>query len=352
MAKRNEGRNILVSRFSALGDVAMTVPALYEACRANPGDHFFMLTRNFQTSIFINPPSNLTLVGVNLDEYSGVGGLSRLAAALYKEYSITDYADLHDVLRTKLLRLFMRLRGVRVCHINKGRKEKRQLTRPGNKVMLQLTSTIDRYRSVFSRLGLSSGGKFNSLFDNKEADVKLFSSVSEPPEEGEVWVGIAPFAKHKGKMYPLDLMEKVVEELSKRNRIRIFIFGAGTNEEAAIEDISRRYPNIVNMAAHKIGFAGELALMSRCRVMLSMDSANMHLASLAGVPVVSVWGATHPYCGFMGWQQREEDTVQLDMTCRPCSVFGNKPCLRGDYHCLRGISPRVIIQRLRPYLNH
>ena len=43
----------------------------------------------------------------------------------------------------------------------------------------------------------------------------------------------------------------------------------------------------------------ELNLMSHLDVMLSMDSANMHLASLVNIPVVSVWGATHPYAGFM-----------------------------------------------------
>lgn len=77
-----------------------------------------------------------------------------------------------------------------------------------------------------------------------------------------------------------------------------------------------------------------------------MDSANMHLASLVGLRTVSVWGATHPYTGFLGWRQRTRDVVQLDMTCRPCSVFGDRPCFRGDYHCLAGITPKMIIEKL------
>ncbi len=81
-----------------------------------------------------------------------------------------------------------------------------------------------------------------------------------------------------------------------------------------------------------------------------MDSANMHLAALAGTPTVSVWGATHPYCGFRGWRQKEELTVQLPMDCRPCSVFGNKPCLRGDYLCLAAIKPELILNKVKNYL--
>ena len=85
--------------------------------------------------------------------------------------------------------------------------------------------------------------------------------------------------------------------------------------------------------------------------MLSMDSANMHLASLVELPVVSVWGATHPYCGFTGWHQNPANEVQADLPCRPCSVFGNKPCQRGDYACLRGIDYHAIVQRLDNVIN-
>ena len=94
------------------------------------------------------------------------------------------------------------------------------------------------------------------------------------------------------------------------------------------------------------GLREELILMSNLDVMVSMDSANMHLASLVGTTVVSVWGATHPYAGFMGWNQKEENAVQVTLPCRPCSIFGNKPCRRGDYACLRQIEPSDIIQKI------
>ena len=86
--------------------------------------------------------------------------------------------------------------------------------------------------------------------------------------------------------------------------------------------------------------------MSQLDTMVSMDSANMHLASICGTRVVSVWGATHPYAGFMGWNQSVDDAVQLDMPCRPCSIYGNRPCLRGDYACLNNIDPVAIADRV------
>lgn len=337
---------ILVSRFSALGDVAMALPAVYDACSANPDRHFYFLTRHHPAKVFVNRPANLTVVGVELDNYKGLTGMWRLAKALKKRYEITDYVDLHDVLRTKLLRIFLRMQGVHVRHIDKGRRAKRALTRRNNKLMVQLKPTPERYRDVFYRAGIALANDFDSLYGQGKGNPEEFSAVTPPKREGERWIAVAPFAKHRGKIYPLDLMERVIEHLSKDSSTRIFIFGFGEEERTAIEKFTKRYRGVVNMAEAGLGIGAELSLLSHCDVMLSMDSANMHLASLVGLRAVSVWGATHPYTGFLGWHQRTRDVVQLEMTCRPCSVFGDRPCYRGDYHCLSGIPPEMIIRKL------
>jgi ADP-heptose:LPS heptosyltransferase len=96
----------------------------------------------------------------------------------------------------------------------------------------------------------------------------------------------------------------------------------------------------------------ELILMSHLNVMLSMDSANMHLASLTDTPVVSIWGATHPYAGFLGWNQPQENILQVDdLDCRPCSIYGQKPCLRGDYACMNQITPDQVVRRISDIIN-
>ncbi|MBP5712127.1 MAG: glycosyl transferase family 1, partial [Prevotella sp.] len=95
----------------------------------------------------------------------------------------------------------------------------------------------------------------------------------------------------------------------------------------------------------------ELILMSHLDLMISMDSANMHLASLVNTPVVSVWGATHPYAGFLGWNQSPENIVQMDLPCRPCSVYGRKQCLRGDIACMGSITPQSIVDKVEAILS-
>lgn len=349
MAKSDDLAPVLAVRFSALGDVAMALPSLYDACLAQPNRKFIFLTRSRAASIFTNHPANLTVITPDLESYKGPFGLLRLFRELHREFRFSTLVDLHDVIRTKFLRLYGRLSGLRVACINKGRAEKRRLTRRNNKVLVQLKPTVERYSETFLRAGIPQPGLFKALFLHK-ADPARFSEVSAPKAEGERWIAIAPFARHKGKIYPSELMEKVVARLSSLPSVRLFIFGFGTEEKAIVADWAARYPNITDMATHAIGMARELALLSYCDIMVSMDSANMHLAALAGCPVVSVWGATHPYTGFLGWHQRPEDAVQLEMTCRPCSVFGNKPCRRGDYHCLYGISPSMITDKVEARL--
>ncbi|MBR2887786.1 MAG: glycosyl transferase family 1, partial [Bacteroidales bacterium] len=95
------------------------------------------------------------------------------------------------------------------------------------------------------------------------------------------------------------------------------------------------------------GLANELNLIADLDCMLSMDSANMHLASLVGTRAVSVWGATHPAAGFLGFNQNPDDAVQVDLPCRPCSVYGNKPChIAEQYKCLNSITAEGIVEKI------
>lgn len=343
--------NILITRFSALGDVAMTVPAVYDACRSNPQLNFVLLTKGVPAKVFVERPQNLTVITRDLNLYKGVNGMRRLAAELRKEYSIDGFADLHDVLRTKLLRLFMKLNGVKTVHIDKQRGARKALTRRNDKRMLPLTSSQQKYRDVFRRLGLNLDEHFKGFYMDTLPDPAVFAEATPPKLPDEQWIGIAPFAQHEGKIYPLHLMEQVVRTLAAQPGRRIFLFGAGDKESEVFRRWCDSIPgDLVNMADRKLGLDREIPLLRYCDVMVSMDSANMHLASLTRRPVVSIWGATHPFGGFMGWRQERENTVQLDMVCRPCSIFGNKPCLRGDYHCLNGIPPTLIINRVEAIL--
>ncbi len=345
-------RTVLMARFSAFGDVAMTVPVIYSACRTYPDVRFVLVTRPSMTSIFVDPPSNLSVVGADLKErYTGIAGLRQLCAELVEEYKPDIFVDLHNVLRTRVMAALLRLKGIRSEHLIKPRAKRRALTRRHNKVMLPLVSQRARYREVFFKAGLPLTEHFEGLFGARgAADPELFAAITAPKAAGEKWYGLAPFAAHAGKIYPTELMEKVLARLQADadagQPLRVFLLGGGDKEREVLEEWASRYPAATSLAGKRYGFKAELALMNHLDGIVTMDSANMHLGALAGTHTVSVWGATHPYCGFKGWRQSDADMVQVPLPCRPCSVFGDKPCYRGDLLCLTAIRPDIIYNKL------
>ena len=340
---------LLVIRFSALGDIAMTVPVIDAVARTWPQTDITVLSRPFVGPLFARMPANVHFRGVDLAAYKGLGGLYRLYRELRREGAYEAVADLHDVLRTRVLRLLFRLGGLRTAHIDKGRKERRALVRPEHKIRKQLPTSFQRYADVFRKLGLPTEPRFHSIYGSGKGAPCLFAGIAGKPD-GTDWIGFAPFAAHRGKQLPDDTARSLIQLLAGRPGTRLFLFG-GKADAPTLEPWAAGLP-AVTVVAGRLKLEQELALMSHLKLMVSMDSANMHLASLAGTPVVSIWGATHPLAGFMGWNQRTEWAVQADsLPCRPCSIFGNKPCLRGDYACLTGLKAEDILCKTNLILN-
>lgn len=326
---------VLVMRFSALGDVAMLSPVVREYALQHAEDSVTVLSVPFCAPLFEDIAPNVSFLGRDVKtQYRGVTGLYRLFKELHAMH-FDRIVDAHDVLRTKVLRQFFRLRGYEVRVIDKHRSERRQLTaEPGKKVLRQLPTSFENYAEAMGIPGVPA-----------DPDIPGFPvSPDTPVSPGGGLIGVAPFAAHEGKIYPTDKMEQVVELLSHSGRV--VLFGGKGKEEDIMRAWARKYNN-VELARDVISggaLAAELDLMRGLDVMLSMDSANMHLASLVGTRVVSVWGATHPYAGFLGWGQRMEDCVQKDLPCRPCSIYGSKPCRYGDFRCLNSITPEEIVR--------
>lgn len=318
---------ILAYRFSAFGDVAMTAPVFREFLEQNPDVEIVMVSRKNFENLFSDIP-NVIFKGVNLDDYKGFFGLNRLANELLKEFHPDMIANLHDVIRTKILDKICRRKGMKVFKIDKGKEEKEKLTDIWNLEKEQLKTTVERYADVFREMGFK---------------VEL-SNRLRPNSSPKSGIGFAPFAQHKGKMLPLEKSYELARVLAQKHQL--YFFGGGKKETETLDQWEKEIPNTKSLAG-KLSLTEELTKISELELMISMDSANMHLASLMGVKCVSIWGATHPYAGFLGFGQSEDDVVQVkDLSCRPCSVFGDKECYRGDWACLEELNIQKIIEKI------
>lgn len=320
-------KTILAYRFSAFGDVAMIAPVFREFLEQNPEVKIIMVSRQNFEALF-EDIQNATFVGIDLDEYKGFLGLKKLGDQLIKKYKPTHIADFHDVIRTKILNKIFKLRGYSVFKIDKDKDEKAHLTDVWNLDKKQLKQTVERYGDVFRSMGFSL----------------LLSHQLRSIGKEKSGVGIAPFAQHFGKMLPLEKSFELAKKLSENHQL--YFFGGGKNEIEILQQWESLIPNSKSVAG-KISLQEELQIISKLKIMVSMDSANMHLASLVGTRCVSIWGSTHPFAGFLGYGQLLEDAVQInDLTCRPCSVFGDKECYRTDWACLHEISVEQILEKI------
>lgn len=341
---------VLVLRTSSFGDVALLAPVVYSVAARYPQVRFTIMTRQAFAPIFEQLGFNISILPLDMrKKHKGILGLIRMIGKV-KARGYTHVADTHDVLRSKVIRWALAGPFTKTAKIDKGRGEKKGMVST-KQTIPPLRHTIDRYFEVFEKLGFKADNSFVNLFAFTHRNFTLLNNVVK--EKEGTWIGIAPFAQHKGKIYPLEKTEKVVAMLSQRPNTSLFIFGAGKEELAVIKRWEEKYPNIISHHG-LVNLRREILLISYLDAMFSMDSANMHLASLVEVPVVSVWGATHPSFGFYGFGQDIDNAVQLNLDCRPCSVYGNVPCkYRGadEYKCLKQLSEESIISKIEQVLD-
>ena len=335
---------LLITRFSAMGDVAMTVPVVHSLASQHPDMRITMLTKKELKPFFDWMPANVEVLGVDLSKFEGMLGLEKLFDEL-KRRKFDAMADFHDVLRTKYLRSRFKLSGVKTVKIDKGRDDKKGLLGKGMDTEALIPMT-ERYVETLKKLDLEVTLDFERAFDPREEDYTPVYSHVGRKRAGEVWMGVAPFAAHESKIYPLPKMHEVVQALVN-NDVHVFLFGAGEQEKSLLE--SWEGPNVMSVCGKLGGLHNEMLLMSKLDAMLAMDSANMHIAALVGTRVVSVWGATHPKTGFTPWHQPLDNIVQIEnLPCRPCSVYGDKSCQFGDLRCMNKITPEMILKKLLP----
>lgn len=315
----------------------MTVPVLRAFIEQFPDVKITVLTREFFKPFF-RDLQNVSVYNVEVNQkHKGVFGLLKLSKEL-KKLEIDAVADLHNVLRSKILKFFFF--GKKCIQIDKGRAEKKSLT-SGNS-FTQLKTTHQRYVDVFEKLGFKIDLTKPSFPKKPQLSDNIKTKLGH---KNQTWIGVAPFAAHESKMYPLKLMESVIETLSKKHKI--FLSGGGTQEIKQLNKLQSKFDNTINLAG-KLTLDEELDVISNLDIMLSMDSGNAHIAAMFGVKVITIWGVTHPFAGFSPFNQPEDYALVSDrkqFPKIPTSIYGNK-YPKGYENVAKTISPKTIIDKI------
>lgn len=341
-------QHIAVMRLSAMGDVAMTVPVIRAFVKQYPEVSITVISRPFFKPFFQGIPEVSFFAFDSKGRHKGFFGLLRLFQDL-QQLHIDAFADLHNVLRSKIVKTLFALSGKKTASVDKGRAEKKALTRAENKIFKPLPTMFERHAIVFNKLGFIVDLK-NPIFPEKS---KLDIAISHiTVEKKDKWIGIAPFAQYESKVYPLDLMEQVIAGLASNQTCKIFLFGGGNKEIEILAQLAKDKENVISLAG-SVKLQQELQLISNLDLMLSMDSGNAHIAAMFGVKVITLWGATHPFAGFAPFNQPVSNALVSDreqFPMLPTSVYGNKK-VTGYSEVMRTILPETIIDKIKKELD-
>ena len=367
----------LILRFSSLGDVAMTIPVLRCVSQKYPDDKFIIVT-NEQFSPLFDEFENLEVFAVDFKKsYKGFFGLLKLFRNLLK-IRPSKIVDLHSVIRTKIISVLFKLSGYQIASLDKNRRGRKLLTRKKNKIFKPLKSVQLLYQDTFNKIGFSIDLMRDHSFPRlpKLSWANTYFEFRRCDYREDFWIGIAPFAKHKNKVYPFDLMQNLVESLSKKTfmydgdaytKFHLFLIGHGDSEVKLLDQLKGKdeytfnidgitpcpsrdeFVDYHNREPNKNDiFRNELELISNLNLMISMDSANGHLAANYDVPVITLWGHTHPYAGFttFNYDSKNQFTVDREkFPMIPTSIYGNKPT-NGYDDAMRTIKVEEIVKRV------
>ena len=333
--------HILVIRLGSQSSATMCVHALRGLVRDFPNLRITVLTHSHYKPLFRGVEGLEFLFD---DEARYVGFVGRLR--LWREVQrlrVDAIADLSVTALSRLMCFSFTPWRRKVGRLDDVRLEGKALTRKYRKVMVQLTPMANRSRDLFGALGLPFC---------MPAPVRRRRSAALPPvveilagEKSGNWVGIAPLSNHNGTCYPIPHAAELVRLLASRYE-RVFVFGKGEYQRQFSEGMQELYSNVISVAG-RVSLSEEMDILSVLDAVVSVDGEVLRLCSLVGVPVVSLWGATHPFLESSGYGQNPRNAIQKDMPCRPCSTSGRRRCLFGNYECMHSITPEEVFRKVK-----
>jgi heptosyltransferase-2 len=118
----------------------------------------------------------------------------------------------------------------------------------------------------------------------------------------------------------------------------------GPEDAALAETVAAAAPHRAWSAAGALPLRGSAALIARAAVLVTNDSAPLHLATAVGTPVVALFGPTVPSFGFGPRGPRDRVVEHPSLPCRPCSAHGPQICPLEHHRCMRELSAASVAE--------
>ncbi len=342
----NHIKKILIIRLSSLGDIVLTTPVIKSLKQKFPQSQIFFLTKSQYQDLLKNDPHIFSLIKFDPKEkHKGVSGFLKLIQEL-KAFKLDLVVDLHANLRSFLIRHLLRT-GLKIKY------NKRWLARfllvHFKFIKVKPIHTVDSYLGVLKKIGVNSSEKDPEIFLDQEGENFLEDFLIEKNiEKDDIVVGIHPGARWETKRWNEEKFTQVCQTLNQKLKVKIILFGDQKEEEVVYrishQAFGQEIFKAVNSPLNKF-----MSLIRRCDCFITNDSGPVHIASALGVPVVAIFGPTHPELGFSP-RGPENIVLTANVKCSPCSRHGEKRCHKKSRYCMDLIQPEMVVDAVERLL--
>lgn len=328
--------NILLVRFSAIGDILLTTPLLRALRARHPGARITYVTRTAFVPLLAHNPHLTEVIG-----WERGTPLSALAGRLRKA-GFTHQLDLHGSLRSRLLRWRV---GGRWTTYPKHRVPRAVLIRTKRSIYRDVRPVAERYFDAAGDLDVQPDGGPAQCFLSASStrDAERFLEAADIGLSRQL-IALAPGAAHATKRWPIHHWTELSHRLIGMGNDIVVV--GGPEDAGLAERLSPAFRGRGASAAGRFDLAGTAALLRRARALISGDTGVMHLATAVGTPVVALFGPTVERFGFFPYRAKAA-VVQKDLSCRPCSAHGSARCPRKHHRCLQDLMPEEVLEALR-----
>ena len=329
--------SVLVLRFSALGDVILTSPAIDALHNAWPKTKIYYAVKSRLAHLVEHNPNVHRVIGLAPTE--GILSFRNRLQALNYDALL----DLHAKIRSRLLRAMLPRTRTSIWH-------KRDLSetlavklalRPYHATM-QLSQKFHAAVEVLvgERLPLGKLRYYLGPEDQRIADEALTNAgvnLNQPI------LGISPGANWETKRWPA---ERFGDLASRALASGLQVVVVGSSKEVPLgREVLRHAPKAVDLCG-KLDIKGLGGFIARCNAFVANDSGPMHMARGLGVPTLAFFGSTDPAMfDFAG-----HAFAFAGVPCSPCSFFGRPRCPRGHFRCMLDLDSAAAWKSLQPLL--
>ncbi len=331
-------KNILVVQTAFLGDVILTLPMIQTLHRQLPSANIDVVVIPQAVGLLANHPAIHEVISYDKHSYGGIATYFRLRKKLrVAEYDLAIVP--HRSLRSALI--------AQGAHISK-RIGFDNSSSPGRFTLLaRYRADLHESRrnlSLLEPLGIHEPASVLPELYPSSADLLAVDQWMQKwgIHPSRALIAIAPGSVWNTKRWLKDRFAVVAKELSGAGHDVVLVGGA--DDVALCQEITStaKSERIFNCAGI-FSLLQSAYLIKRCRVLLSNDSAPMHIAVAVRTPVVAVFGATSPAYGFAPYGPSDVVVETNGLACRPCAIHGGNACPIGTFDCMKRITSEAVL---------